>query len=209
MKQLIVVDDHEIIYKGVIMIYDAKSKQFQIDYAKSFEQFVALTKKKRYDLVLLDIYMPDVDTVNAIDYIINILKSRVIIYSMAEESIFLKRYLNLGIHGYVNKEAPWQELDHAIQKVLNGGRYLSERGLEIILSKSNVSLSEQNILQILTNREFEVFKQLANGRTLVQIARNSNTHISTVSTHKHRIFKKLKLQNLFELIEFANKMNVL
>ena len=145
--------------------------------------------------------MPDSDTAGLMEYIKTVYPhARVLIFSMTAESIYAKRFLKAGAMGFVTKNAGLTELQKAIDMVLNNRIYMSNHLLEQLV----VDLGGNKVtdpFEKLSSREIEIVSLLTSGKSLTEIAEILSLAISTVGTYKARLFEKLKVNNLVELIE--------
>ncbi|MEO7311820.1 MAG: response regulator transcription factor, partial [Chitinophagaceae bacterium] len=179
-----------------------------ISEAKDAGQAIACIKATDYELVIMDINMPDTDSQQLLDVILFIRPdTKVIVFSMHKEAIFGKIYLRKGAMGYVEKDEPDEVLIRAITVVFRGNMYMSE-GLKTLMEKENKKSGPAGNVQpsafdILSDKELEVLGQLVKGDTINKIAATMNLAHSTIGTHKARILRKLGLENLLELIEFT------
>ena len=123
-------------------------------------------------------------------------------FSMSPESIYALRFIKAGAKGFISKSAPLEEMKAAIDKVMNDKKYFSEEVL-MELTEGNTG-GKNNLFDQLSAREFEIVQMLLNGKTITSIATDLKLSLSTVGTHKGRIFQKLKVSNLLELKELAN-----
>jgi DNA-binding NarL/FixJ family response regulator len=127
-------------------------------------------------------------------------RARVLIFSMTAESIYAKRFLKAGAMGFVTKNAGLTELQKAIDMVMNNRIYMSNHLLEQLV----VDLGGNKVtdpFEKLSSREIEIVSLLTSGKSLTEIAEILSLAISTVGTYKARLFEKLKVSNLVELIE--------
>ncbi len=208
MKRFLLIDDHVVVRSGLKFILSDLFKPCEIDEAEDGDTAVAILKEKQYDLVILDIKMPNTNTIQLMEYVkVTYPSLSVIIFSMNSESIYAKRFLRAGAKGFVNKDAPLNEVVKAINQVLSGKKYISETMLELLAEFGNNS-KEDNLFNTLSPREFEIVSLMLKGETLSHIAQSLNLQTSTVGTHKSRIFEKLKVGNLIDLKELANMYNI-
>jgi two-component system invasion response regulator UvrY len=128
-------------------------------------------------------------------------------FSRNSESIYAKRFLKAGAQGFVNKDAPLDEVVTAIKQVLNGKKYISETMMELLAEFGNGNKGEV-LFSSLSPREFEIVSLLLKGDSLSHIAQSLNLQTSTVGTHKARIFEKLKVSNLIELKKLSSLYNL-
>lgn len=207
--QILVIDDHQIVITGIRYLLKNSIPSATVEGLVAIESLSKNLKAKEYDLVILDINMPGADTHSLIHQIKSIQEStKILIFSMNSEELFAKRYLKLGVNGYLMKESNEHELVTAINKVLEGRRYISPNLLEV-LSEDVFMGRSANIFDDLSPREFEVMKHLVKGLGVKEIAAITNLHHSTISTHKAKIFEKTSTHNILELKEIATLHNLL
>lgn len=205
--RFLLIDDHVVVRSGLKLILSDLYKPCIIDEAEDGESAIIKMKLHFYDLIILDIKMPNTNTFTLMEYIKNNYPEfKVLVFSMNSESIYAKRFLNAGARGFINKVAPLDEIVKAINVILSGKRYISETLLEV-LAELGGDLKRENSFDALSPREFEIVSMLLAGDGISQIAHKLNLQVSTVGTHKARIFEKLKVTNLIELKELANSLN--
>lgn len=208
MKRFLLIDDHVVVRSGLKFILSDLFKPCEIDEAEDGQAALEKLNEHKYDLVMLDIKMPNTNTLQLMEYFkITFPDLRVVIFSMNSESIYAKRFLKAGARGFVNKDAPLEEVVRAINLVLENKKYISETMLEQ-LAEFGASQTEENLFNYLSPREFEIASLLLKGESISGIAHSLNLQVSTVGTHKARIFDKLKITNLMELKEMANMYNL-
>lgn len=203
MLRLLIADDHPIYRKGLLQILMETPDMFAVDEAGSGEEALGKAWNNDYDLVLLDISMPGRGGLDALKVLKNHYpKLPVLVLSMHPEEQYAVRALRAGASGYLNKECVWHELAIAIHKVLNGGKYVSATLADNLASNlgNNADKPLQNAL---SDREYQVFRMIASGKTVGAIATELSLSVKTVSTHRVRILEKMKLQNNTELIHYA------
>jgi two-component system invasion response regulator UvrY len=207
--RILIIDDHQIVITGIKYLLKTNIPSAIVDGLISTELLSKNLRAHQYDLVILDINMPGSDTHSLIHLIKSIQESvKILIFSMNPEELFAKRYLKLGVNGYLMKESSEQELVAAINKVLEGKRYMSTNLLEQ-LSDDVFTGRSANIFENLSPREFEIMKLLIKGLGIKEIAATTNLHQSTISTYKAKIFEKTSSQNILELKEIATLHNLL
>lgn len=174
-----------------------------MDEAENGETTIQKATSGNYDLILLDISMPDR---NGLD-VLRLLKEQgldtpILILSRHPEDQYAIRALQLGAAGYLTKGSAPAELSLAIRKVARGETYitrsLADRLAHLIGDRSHTQPHE-----LLSNREFEVLRLLAGGQSGPEIARLLSLSINTVNTHRARILRKMGLKNTIELIRYA------
>lgn len=166
-------------------------------------------KEHSVDLVLLDIQMPGTDPVVLMHWIQSFHPAtKTLIVSQNPESIYGKRYLQLGADGFISKTAPDQEIISAIGKVLNGHKYISE-ALSQLLLQSIGNEKQGNPFDELSQREFQVVILLAKGHTMNDVCEMLQVQYSTAHTHKRRAFEKLHISDHKELAQLAGAYDLL
>ncbi len=208
MKRFLLIDDHVVVRSGLKYILSDLFKPCEIDEAEDGDSATEQLKLQEYDLVMLDIKMPNTNTLQLMEYIkITYPHLKVIIFSMNSETIYAKRFLKAGAKGFVNKDAPLDEVVKAIQQVLSGKKYISSTMIDL-LADFGSGYSEVNLFNTLSPREFEIVPLLLKGDSVSHIAQLLSLQVSTVGTHKARIFEKLKVSNLIELKELATVYDI-
>jgi two-component system, NarL family, invasion response regulator UvrY len=207
--QILVIDDHQIVLTGIRYLLKSNLLSAHVDGILSVDSISKKLISKEYDLIILDINMPGADTHSLIHLIKSMQEeTKILIFSMNSEELFAKRYLKLGVNGYLMKQSGEHELINAINKILEGRRYISPNLLEA-LSEDAFTGRSANIFDNLSPREFEVMKHLVKGLGVKEIAAITNLHHSTISTHKAKIFEKTSTHNILELKEMASFHNLL
>jgi len=208
MKKFLLIDDHTVVRSGIKMLLTDIYKDVDIKEAENGESALLLLQDDTYDLVTLDIQMPNTDTYALMELIKRkypLLK--VLVFSMSPESIYAVRFIRAGARGFISKDAPLEEMKTAIDKVLHDKKYFSENLLDL-LAEGNGTINNSNPFNTLSAREFEIVSMLLTGKTISVIAADLSLSLSTVGTHKGRIFNKLKVSNLLELKALSSSYDV-
>lgn len=207
MKRFLLIDDHVVVRSGIKMLLADIYEHSQIDEAKDGQTALEQLEKNSYDLVMLDIQMPNTDTFALMELFKQKYPAiKVLVFSMNPENIYALRFIKAGARGFISKDAPLEEIKKAIDKVLHDKKYISEE-LLFLLAEGTAVNAETNPFSTLSSREFEIVSMLLAGKTISGIAGELGLGISTIGTHKARIFTKLKVSNLLELKELANSFN--
>ncbi len=208
MKKFLLVDDHMVVRSGIKMLLSDIYKTSEIHEAMNGETAIEKLKETKYDLVMLDIQMPNTDTLGLMEYIHNTYPdAKVLMFSMSAENIYAKRFMKAGAYGFISKESPLEEITSAINAILSGKKYISETLAEK-LAEDSFSGKSSNPFNELSPREFEIVTLLLEGKTVTDISHALNIQTSTVGTHKARLFEKLGVSNILELKELATTYNV-
>lgn len=204
MKRFLLTDDHEVVRSGVASVLKNDFPSCEVFEASNEDQAWALLKKEEFDLIILDIHMPGSDALTFTEKIKSFYpETKVLIFSMGAEHIYAKRFLNAGASGFVSKDSGLTELRKAIQMSLQNKKYISEN-LASQLVDSLQAKQKVNPFENLSARELEVLALLIKGGTVTGISAALNLSISSANTYKRRIFQKLNITNLVDLIQLAN-----
>jgi len=197
-------DDHTIVRAGMKLIIQDLLPSVAFHEAYNGDQVIAFAKKHDYELIVLDINMPDTDSIALVTNLFAYREhSKILIYSMNSEDLYAKRYLQLGVLGYLNKESGSDEIKKAVASVLKGEIYISKKLRKTLDGEGNSSKGVANPFQKLSDREIQTVKYLLDGYSLLEIKKILNVHSSTVGTYKTRIFEKLKIKTIRDLGELA------
>jgi len=211
MFNILIVDDHAVVRRGLKeIILETVSRDVGFDEAASGREALQKTSNNNYDLVLLDISMPGrngLDTLKAIKAEKPDLP--VLVLSMYPEEQFAMRSFKAGASGYITKESAPEELQIAVNKILNGRQYISSYCSEMLLSElRNKKVTRESPHMILSNREYHVACLIASGKSLKEIALELVLSDKTISTYRSRILNKMNLKTNAELINYAIKHNM-
>ncbi len=198
MTSVLLVDDHEIVRKGVRIILESVLPKIEVDEAETGMEAMNYLQKGTYDLVFLDIGLPDTEPLAFMQNMLNIYPDlRIIVFSMYPEHIYGKRVLAMGVKGFLNKREAPAVIKQAIEKVMRGEVFMTEN-LKNELAASFISNNAHEI-DSLSDRELEVLLLLVTGLRLKEISNKLHLQMSTVSTYKRRIFEKLDVDNIIDL----------
>jgi DNA-binding NarL/FixJ family response regulator len=201
MIRVLLADDHEIVRDGLKRILGACSDVQVAGEAANGDEALALARANDYDLALLDMSMPGLSGIDLVKRLkAEKPKMRLLVLSMHGEPQYAARALKAGAAGYLTKDSAAEQLVGAIRKVAAGGVMVSEAAAAGLLAASS---GEGPPHSRLSDREFEVFKQLAGGASPTEIARRLHLSVKTISTHKTRIQEKLGLASTAELVRYA------
>jgi two-component system, NarL family, invasion response regulator UvrY len=209
MPELLLVDDHTIIRTGLKLLIQKSIAHCKIDEANDGNAAFEKVKNQDYDLVIMDINMPNTDSFGILQAMLAFKPSaKIIMFSMNAEEIYAKRYLKMGAMGYLKKDVSNDEIIKAITLVLNNKRYVSQELTEKLLTDLQSIHPSENPFDKLSPREFEIVQHLSNGDSVSEISQKLNLHTSTIGTHKARIFEKLGCHNVIELNHMAKVYQV-
>jgi DNA-binding NarL/FixJ family response regulator len=197
---IVLADDHAMFREGVRKIIERIEDLSINGEANDGLELLELLKKSCPNLVILDISMPNLRGLEAIREIKRTYpKVKIIVLTMHKKKEFIRQALKDGAEGFLLKEDAGGELIRAVQTVRSGGKYLSPL-LSTILTR--LALEEENA-EILTRREIEVLKLMAEGKRTKEIAEILYISPYTVRRHRSNIMEKLNINNLAELVKYA------
>lgn len=203
MKNFLLIDDHAIVRRGIGYLLIELHSPCNIDEAENETLAIEKIKKTAYDLIFLDINLPENNTLNFLKYILIIApEAKALIFSMNTEKMHARRYIEAGAKGFLSKDSPVEEIKRAVHLVLNNRNYYSETFIDTMMGEKTGNKTNSPIDR-LSEREFEILNLLICGKTITQIAGLLNIQTSTIGTHKAKVFEKLNVKNLVELIEFT------
>ena len=191
MKKILLVDDHEVVRSGLKTLLSNLSFDV-IDEAGSGKKAYEMAQNNQYDLIIMDISMDGISGLDAVSKILNrIPQQNILILSMHDSDLVIQKAKNAGAKGYVTKSDISDNLIKAIQSIDSGQDFFPQ------------TLSSLNPIDQLNEREFEVFKMIASGFNLADIANDLDISQKTVANYQTSIKQKLKLTNPIEFYKLA------
>jgi DNA-binding NarL/FixJ family response regulator len=198
MIRILIADDHKIVRDGLRRILAAHTDLDVSGEAPNGDEALALVKANEYDIAVLDMSMPGLSGVDLIKRLkIERPKLRILVLSMHGEAQYAARALKAGASGYLGKDSAAELLVSAIRKIAAGGVYIGEA------TAASLVAAQQQGHQKLSDREFEVLRLLADGKSPSDIAAQLHLSVKTVSTHKTRMLEKLGLKSTADLVRYA------
>lgn len=209
MLQIIIADDHEIVRCGLTTIINQQASMTVNAGASSFNELMTLLGQNVYDILILDLNLGDKNGLESIEIINNFFpKLPILVFSSYPEDPYALQAFKAGASGYLNKAVIAQELILAIQKVVQGKKYISTSLKKTLLFGTNLEKQEDAMTASLSRRELEVLSAIAEGKSYKEIAVDLNISPKTVSTYRTRILEKLNFSNTAELLRFAYEHNM-
>ncbi|MBL7872507.1 MAG: response regulator transcription factor [Cyclobacteriaceae bacterium] len=202
MINILIADDHELIRRGLKSILLDEFPDAKIAEANNGQELLRQARTGIWNVFISDISMPDksgLDTLKILQE--EFPEIPVLILSMHPEDQYAIRVLRAGASGYLTKEAAPDELVKAVRKLLAGKRYISAGVAEKLAE--NLTASNKALHETLSDREFNVLKLIASGKSVSEIAIKLSLSVTTISTYRARVLEKMGLNNNVELTQYA------
>ncbi|MBI1931040.1 MAG: response regulator transcription factor [Ignavibacteriales bacterium] len=201
--KILIADDHAVVREGLKQILSQIDEIASITEAENGINVIDLALNQKFDLILLDISMPGKSGFEILNYLKQIKPELpILIISVHPENQYAKRVLKAGAAGYISKFASPEELKQAIITSIKGEKYIS-RELAQELAMGLMKNKSKNPTESLSNREFEVMRLIASGKTVSEIADEICLSIKTISTYRSRILSKMNFKNNAEITKYC------
>lgn len=204
MKRVLLIDDHEVVRAGIKRMFD-KQRHGPLVFgeASAAQEALGLVRERDWDVVVLDLSLAGRDGLEVLKELKQIRpRLPVLILSMHSEELFARRAFKAGASGYATKETPLTELVSAINKVIEGGIYVSPALAEALVVDLRRDV-DRPPHELLSDREFEVMRLIASGKTVSWIADKLSLSVGTISTYRMRILEKMELKTNAEVTRYA------
>jgi two-component system invasion response regulator UvrY len=199
--RVLIADDHPIFRAGLKETLTKDPDVESVGEADDGHKTLELARKKRWDVVVLDIMMPGKDGLEVLQELRRERpKLPVLILSAHPEDQLTLRLLKAGAAGYLTKQKAPEVLLTAIRKVVSGGKYINESLAEKVVFGFE---SEKLPHETLSNREYQVVRMIASGKTMQEIGKELFLSVRTVSTYRARILEKMNMNSNAEIIRYA------
>jgi DNA-binding NarL/FixJ family response regulator len=210
MIRILIADDHAILRAGLKHLLSDATDIVVAGEAGNGTEALALARTVPCDALLLDMTMPGRSGIELIRQIkTEIPRLPILILSMHKEDIYAVRALRAGASGYLCKDNAESQLESAIRKVAGGGLYINQAVAERLAQEMVGGNADALPHTRLTDREYQIFRDIASGQGITEIGQRLNLSVKTVSTHKARIMQKMGFANTAELIQYAMKHGLL
>lgn len=207
MMRVLIADDHAIVRKGLRQIAEESGK-ISVDEAANGQEALDKLRQDRWDALVLDISMPGRHGLDVLQAVRDLQPQLpVLILSMHPEEQYAMRVLKAGASGYMNKDTAPGELVQAIQKIVNGGKYISATLAEKLAYEISGD-SDKLPHEKLSDREYRVLVMIGAGKSVSQIAEDLSLSVKTVSTYRSRLLEKMNLHNNADLIRYVIDHNL-
>jgi DNA-binding NarL/FixJ family response regulator len=203
---ILLADDHRLFLEGLSGLLERKLRYRVVGKATNGLEAVALAEKLKPDLVILDITMPGLNGIEAARRILGSQPStRILALSMHANGAFIAEALKCGLQGYLLKDSAFEELEAAIQSILQGHAYLSSSISDIVVKDyiRHLERHDSSAFSVLSAREREVLQLLSEGLVTKQISARLRVSVKTVETYRKNIMDKLNIHSIAELTKYA------
>jgi DNA-binding NarL/FixJ family response regulator len=201
--KFLIADDHSLIRKGLSIVLREEFPGAEVSEVTDSSALVNKAVDQKWDLIISDISMPGRSILETLRQLKKLLPATpVLILSVHPEDQYVVRALKAGASGYLNKESRPEELVKAIKQLLQGKKYVSAEGAEKLAASFGDDPNKMPH-EKLSEREFDVLKRLASGKTVSDIAAALSLSVNTISTYRARILEKMNMQNNAELTLYA------
>jgi len=205
MIKILIADDHTIVREGLKQIIVNTAGMVVTGEAANGQETLDLIRKNNFDVILLDIAMPEKDGLAILKQLKREkIELPVLVLSMHPEEQYAVRVLKMGAAGYLTKASASDELIKAIRKISTGKKYISDSLAEKLAFDLDID-TEKLPHEYLSDREFQVLCMIASGKTVTNIAEELSLSVNTISTYRVRVLDKLKMTSNSELTRYAIK----
>jgi DNA-binding NarL/FixJ family response regulator len=209
-EKILIADDHGVVRLGLSMMIKKLRPYAVVKQVSDYKEVMQIIKDEIFNLAILDLNMPNGNFQEALQAIrIKSPITKVMIFSSQDESLYAVRYLKMGADGFLHKDSSEDVINRALIKMLDKGKYMSEEVKDsLIYGNLNKHETPDNPLELLSEREMEIAECMIAGDTPKDISNKLNIHPSTVSTYKSRVFDKLNVESIPELIKIFTFHNI-
>ncbi|ANI90327.1 DNA-binding response regulator [Arachidicoccus ginsenosidimutans] len=202
-EKILIADDHGIVRIGMAMMLKKLRPHATVVEADNYAMVLDLVEKEKFDLLILDVNMPQGSFQSSVDYIkVKQPSTKILVFSALDAQLHGLRYIHAGANGFLNKLAKEDEVKKALERMFTSGNYLSDDLKDsLIFNSAKKEAFDENPFHSLSNREMEIATRLMKGMRLKDISNELNIHVSTISTYKNRIFEKLSVQSVPEMMD--------
>lgn len=204
MKKVLLAEDHSIVVKGMKMMFETDIPDCRLDDVRTGADMMKALKNGGYQMAIIDLHLVDGDTLHLIADLTQLYPQLgILVFSGNPEELYAQKLYRLGVKGCLNKQSSDAEVLEAIRQVLAGKIFLSDRFKDIITNRQ-YGVAASNPFESLSHREMEVLNLLIEGKRTSEMSRELNLQPSTIATYKMKMFSKLGVANVPQLIKLVH-----
>ena len=208
--KILLVDDHAIVRQSLKYIIRSEFPKAVCTEAPDGDSCINQLKKEEFDLVVLDMNLPDMDGISLTEWILNRdARQMILFFSTSPTEVYAKKLYQMGIMGYLNKQANVQEIAKALRAILVEKKQYLDDEFRILLADEFLTNKSSNPINNFSTRELSIAQLLANGKSFDEIAAQLNIESSTVRTYKARIFQKMNVTTLADFLARAKLYKII
>ncbi|MDQ0595373.1 DNA-binding NarL/FixJ family response regulator [Chryseobacterium ginsenosidimutans] len=197
----LLADDHSLIRQGIVFVLEEIGFDYEVFHASNLQQTLEVIRNHSIDIAIIDAHFPDGNSLTILPEIKKIRPEiKILVFTGIDENIHSLKFINAGANGFLSKMSEEDEMQQAILKIKNDGKYISAVTQDLLMNSLHGG-KQVDPLSSLSERELQIAKMYAEGYGNLEIAGKLDVKQNTVSTVKKRIFDKLKIENIVELIE--------
>lgn len=201
--RILIADDHELLRGGILRIVAEEFSFAEIEEATSGMDAEKKARLEKWDIIIMDMSMPDKTGLDVLKQLRSeSIKTPVLILSIHPENQYALRVLKAGGNGYIKKDCPRVDFMNAIRTILDGKKYISPEITEKLASRFDSDPKKEDH-ELISDRELQVLKLIASGKTVSEIADELSLSVATISTYRARLLEKMNLKNSAELTRYA------
>ena len=198
---ILLADDHSLIRQGIMFILEEIEVDAKVTQASNLQQITEQISANKIDIAVIDAHFPDGNSITILPEIKTLAPEiRILIFTGIDEAANALKFLKAGANGFISKMSEEEEIKNAILTIMKDGEYLSPQTQSLLMNSMRNSKAINPLFR-LTERELQIAKMYASGNSNLEIANQLDVKQNTVSTIKRRIFEKLKIENIVELIQ--------
>ena len=207
MKKVLFAEDHSIVIRGMKILFETEFNTYGLDIVNNTSDLMNYLNKNVYNVAIVDLQLEDADTLHLITDIRNLYPDlNILIFSGNPEELYAQKLYNLGVKGYLSKQATDAEIIYALHQLFEGKTYMSETFKNFLLRSKDPAF--ESPFSKLSQREMEVLNLMIQGKRSSEICRELNLQASTVATYKAKVFAKLGVNNVLELKQLVSNFKV-
>lgn len=211
--KVLIADDHQLFREGLVTLLTDSNQIEVVGQAENGSEAIDKAFKLKPDIIIMDIGMPSLNGIEATKIINNKHPDiKIVALSMHAEKTYIKKMLEAGAKGYIQKNCAIQKLIEGIVAVNRGNVYLSDIITETLVDdylEQKQKDDKLKLVELLTKREMEILVLIASGKSTGNIAEELFVSVKTIGTHKHNILDKLQLKTTADLVKFALRHNLI